>query len=372
MKVMIIPSILALLLLAGAAVSEDVATLRAGGQQAVDELYAKGGDDALLDRVCAQKDCRASRLYWYTDLDEAKAAAQRVGRPIVALHMLGRLDEDLSCANSRFFRTILYSDPAIAALLRENFVLYWHSVRPVPQVTVDFGDGRKMRQTITGNSAHFLLDAEGRPMDVLPGLYSPNEFREHLERWSKLDRASLREYHDDRYSETVGRWMNLQSIMPVADRPRSRRGEKPDARTAGALATSKSAIEMPVLAQMEIGGSLRAVKPAEWDFIGGVESRRVMLSAEAVELIWRKQFGGREPSAQEMRALLDNLRRSVASDTVFNECELHREIHTWFLQDEVTTLDALSARIYDELFLTPGDDPWLGLKKPSVFTALGG
>ena len=38
--------------------------------------------------------------------------------------MLGHLDDDLSCANSRMFRTILYPDRTVAALLRDRFVLY--------------------------------------------------------------------------------------------------------------------------------------------------------------------------------------------------------------------------------------------------------
>src|SRR5215212_5897657 len=139
-------------LLSMPAFADDVELLRGGGQSSVDALYAKanGAPDELLDKVCAQKDCHTSRLFWYTDLDEAKAAAHALGRPILSLYMLGRLDEELSCANSRFFRVMLYSDPVIATILRDRYVLYWHSVRPVPLVTIDMGDGRKIQQTITG------------------------------------------------------------------------------------------------------------------------------------------------------------------------------------------------------------------------------
>src|SRR5262245_2433979 len=58
-----------------------------------------------VDHVAAQRDASSSRLYWYTDLDEAKRAARASGRPILSLRLLGRLDDELSCANSRFFRT---------------------------------------------------------------------------------------------------------------------------------------------------------------------------------------------------------------------------------------------------------------------------
>src|ERR1043165_5907740 len=78
-----------------------------------------------LDAVCAQKDAHTSMLYWFTELDKAIAEAQRTKRPILSLRLLGRLDEELSCANSRFFRKSLYPDPAINQMLRTQFVLPW-------------------------------------------------------------------------------------------------------------------------------------------------------------------------------------------------------------------------------------------------------
>src|SRR5262245_14053790 len=91
-----------------------------------------------LDAVGQQRDCYASGLYWFTDLQAAKAAAQASGKPILSLRLLGRLDEELSCANSRFFRTALYANAEVSKVLREQFVLHWQSVRPAPRVTIDF------------------------------------------------------------------------------------------------------------------------------------------------------------------------------------------------------------------------------------------
>ena len=85
-----------------------------------------------LDAICKQRDCYASRLYWHTDFAQAKQAAQASGKPILSLRLLGNLDEDLSCANSRFFRITLYSHPEIAKILRDKYILHWESVRPVP------------------------------------------------------------------------------------------------------------------------------------------------------------------------------------------------------------------------------------------------
>src|SRR5262249_28676167 len=115
----------------------------------------------------------------------------------LSLRLLGKLDDELSCANSRFFRTTLYSDPRIAQELRENFVLHWSSERPVPVVTIDYGDGRKLCNTITGNSAHYLLDADGKPLDAVPGLYSPDAFLEQLANLKTLSAAYERYRHAD-------------------------------------------------------------------------------------------------------------------------------------------------------------------------------
>src|SRR5262245_772830 len=84
-----------------------IASLRAAGAPAVEAVLAAQRENPaperrfreVLDQVCAQRDCAASHLFWYTDLGQAKAEARRTGRPILTLRLLGRLDEDLSCAN---------------------------------------------------------------------------------------------------------------------------------------------------------------------------------------------------------------------------------------------------------------------------------
>src|SRR5687768_3350554 len=89
-----------------------------------DKLPAGAAKDKLAARIDAaahQKYATISRLYWHTDLAAAKAAAKTAGKPILHLRMLGRLDEDLSCANSRLFRATLYANQEVSAFLRDNF-----------------------------------------------------------------------------------------------------------------------------------------------------------------------------------------------------------------------------------------------------------
>jgi hypothetical protein len=355
-----------------------LAVAASADQFEVNQLHArvlKGeASDAQLDKACAQKDCLASRLYWFTDFEEAKRAAQETGRPILVLHLLGRLDEELSCANSRFFRTTLYSDESIASLMRDDFILYWHSVRPVPRITIEFGDGRKIQQTITGNSAHYLLASDGTVLDALPGLYSPGAFRDTLVRWIDLNRRmpqrdAFRNYHRDRIAAIKARWAELSARSGIQAKA-LRVPKALTAEAATAITTSKAAVDRPVLASMQFATSLRAINPSDWEVVGTLEAGTVTFSPAALQLIRRKQFGDVAPKRGEMEALIMNLKNSVAADTIYNECALHSEIHEWFVRGLVLDLASLNTRIYDELFLMPESDPWLGLKPPTIFTAI--
>jgi len=144
-----------------------------------------------------QKDAYASHLYWYTDLDEAKRAAKAQNKPILTLRLLGNLNEEFSCANSRLFRAVLYPNSDVSKFLRENYILHWKSVRPAPRVTIDFGDGRKLERTITGNSAHYVLDAdtgavEGEPLPAGRNPYAMTSGAGHVYAAGKGDGSVTR------------------------------------------------------------------------------------------------------------------------------------------------------------------------------------
>jgi hypothetical protein len=156
-----------------------VARMRSGATPLSDPAAAKLR--TTLDSVAKQRDAHASGLYWYTDLDAAKAEAKASGKRILSLRLLGNLDEEFSCANSRFFRTALYANKEVSDYLRQNFILHWKSVRPAPKLTIDMGDGRRIERTITGNSIHYVLAPDGFVLDAIPGLYGPDRFIDALQ-----------------------------------------------------------------------------------------------------------------------------------------------------------------------------------------------
>jgi hypothetical protein len=384
----------------------EIAELRARGpvglEQALARFDAAPATDRerlarVVDQVAGQRYATWSRLYWYTDFAQARAAAAAAKKPILALRMLGHLDEDYSCANSRFFRVALYANASVAERLRRDFVLFWSSERPVPRITVDFGDGRTMHGTIAGNSAHYLLDWRGRPVDVLPGLYGPERFLVALERGAQLAKKSgdlegakrtelLSTYHNARVAELEQEWQkdhvldDLHLLTRLANGKYPAGHPQPSIEAAERIALSKSMVELPVVRATRLGRPLEVYR-------GDAELRRKVekspkwqahLDASSRELL--SAIGPTDWSAQPrpleggaLDELVASFERQMAADQFFNEFALHFEIHFWFAEGKAgEDWLALNKRVYAALFLTPASDPWLGMASTGVFTGLPG
>jgi len=349
---------------------------------------------ATLDAICQQKDCDASRLYWYKDLEAAKLASKETGKPILSLRLLGNLNDELSCANSRFFRTALYPNAAVSELLRDRFILHWQSERPVPKVTIDFGDGRKLEQTLTGNSIHYVLDSDGRPVDAIAGLYSPQAFIEKLNyaegavsRIREIDDPTLRrnaltKYHRDRLTMLEKDWRSDLTRLRLPAQPLL--GESiaaspdPSAMLASRLTIGKMAVELPTLRRTTIAPLTEATSPSafaklsdeNWARLARLHQPRIILDQSSLTVMQRKL-----PSTASMANVIGSFEQAIAQDTVRNEYVFHAQIHNWFANGEFTnteaTLTALNRRVYDQLFLTPASDPWLGLVNENIYTGIG-
>jgi hypothetical protein len=359
---------------------------------------------AAIDAVGAQRDCDASRLYWYTDLNSAIDAARHEGKPILSLRLLGKLTDEFSCANSRYFRTSLYANRKIGDYLRAHFILHWQTFRPVPRVTIDYGDGRKLERTLTGNSIHYVLDTEGRPFDALPGLYGPQAFLRELQ---QIEAAVVRiaglgesasndlflSYHQQRVKSIQTAWQRdlaalkiagppavAQSPNSVVERaPPQKKGN--GAVRAGALAQGKGVVEFPVLNALALnaGERFRWGTDDVWSKIGARHQNDAILDDASVALIRRQNpapaisdpQNGQSPSPEEaLSAMVQAFQISMTADTVRNEYELHRLLHEWFALGIDRDLESLNDRVYTELFLTPRSDAWLGLVAPEVYTGL--
>lgn len=337
--------------------------LRDAGPAAVDAILARSEtktDPAwqeLLDATAQQKDARYSGLYWYTDLDAAIAAAQREQKPILSLRLLGKLTDELSCANSRFFRTTLYPNVVVRDELRRRFVLHWQSVRAVPLVTIDFGDGRTLQRTITGNSLHLILDKTGRAVDVVPGLYAASEFLRILEpaaaaarTLGQLDDSGFLtgrcQYHRDRMTANQVSWREI-------------------CQRAGLDVTTATGIDHAPAVWSS------ASKAVPQEVLDAAARQAVAERAAPAEVAGRMALTKAVSETPLMR-LVRNVTQIIGEDSVRNEYYFHAQIHQWLAAPTAAALtrETLVPRVYAELFLNPVNDPWYGLSRPDIYSAL--
>ncbi|REJ79106.1 MAG: hypothetical protein DWQ47_06595 [Acidobacteria bacterium] len=366
-------------------------------RSSIEAHYSQTGDpdkwnliSHAIDSVARQKDAWASGLYWHTDLDAAKAESARTGKPIISLRLLGNLDEELSCANSRFFRAILYTDPKVSSLMRNGFVLHWRSQRPAPVMTVDYGNGRKLVTTITGNSIHYVLNSKGEVLDALPGLYSPNVFSEQLRTIEAIRAAQLvessivvRAHQTRTRNSLLVRWRgdlellgndpetadktvdsDIESIAIASD-------ELPSAVIAAPRAVTKFVAESSLLRLTAID---RAELLANTDFTKWRELARLydesVLSEQSIRFIRLKADPKGERSDSDLRKMSARLAETIALDTVRNQYLFRTNLLGWLTESGGRDLDKFNERIYSELFLTPDSDAWLGLYSPADFNGI--
>lgn len=354
-----------------------VRTLRAMGQPGVDALMKAGAPDPVLDAVCRQRDCRWSGLYWYTDLEEAKRVARSSGKPILSLRLLGNLDEELSCANSRYFRTLLYSNLQIRAYLRANYVLHWKSVRPSPRIIIDFGDGRRMQRTITGNSIHYVLDADGRVLDAIPGLYSAPSFLTLLKEGAALHRTlvslhmprgAVSNYHANvRYAARRGRGGILFEALNDYGTTRE---DRLAAWTAGRLGASKSGGEAPLIDRISFDARVSGFRDEMVKLIRETIAGPSTIDANSRAMIRAKRASAAIPE-DSFEPMLKWLEKSIAADEKINEQKLRPKLREWLI-DGPHDVEELNRLVYDRLFLSPNEDPWMGLVSDVTFTGIQG
>ena len=336
-----------------------------------------------LDTVAMQRDAYASHLYWYTNLDEAKRVAKQKNKPILTLRLLGNLNEEFSCANSRLFRAILYSNTDIAKYLRENYILHWKSVRPAPRITIDFGDGRKIERTITGNSIHYILDSDGEIIDALPGLYSPLAFQKYLTQANEIN-AVLRNLPNERHALALMKYrkMSYDQITQKRDKSVATSGVKltetregTDAILAAPRAVSKMVI-VDEYSILQVYDEFAKFEPSinfdDWNKLARVYSPNLKLDANSVAFI-RRQNAKTGLTEDEFKGLFAKLDKFIALDTTRNDFLYHAKLYEWLNSGRGSTdLESFNARVYDEIFKTPNYDKWLGLYSSDVYTALDG
>lgn len=224
---------------------------------------------------------------------------------------------------------MLLSDARVQETLRERYVLCWQSVRPVPKVTIDFGGGRVLERTLKGNTAFYLCRADGRVVDVFPGVYTPSDFLRELAAAEPLVGMS-----DDQVLE----WHRRKSPPELAGG---------DVRE---ITASKMVVESPILKAMEApshGGPGAGDTP----FARYAATLRDLSDAPRS----RREVTSRIPEGPGSPG-----ERMVAEDSRRNVRYVRPGVHV-LLASELPLVADCRAKVFKDLLGVDLDDPYLGL-----------
>ncbi len=281
--------------------------------------------------------------HWIEGMDAAKAEAAKTGKPILYLELFGRLDEKICCNNAATLRTTIFKNPDHAKWLSDHFVLAWHSVRPVPTVTIRFPDGRTVERAVSGNAASFVCLPDGRAIDVLPGVYDAPTYLSQLE----TARTFASSYTSANGSASV--WTTFHA-----------------AKNSGSARTTagKGVVESPALLASGLSYSLPPGAVSARASNGKLSMQdvsRTPMSAQDA----RQQFGIRPSTEAKMFA------QAIQADTRQNLRFVRPAVHDLLGRlggpVEVSSIDA---RIYKEILDVDLDDPQLGLVLPPTAAEL--
>jgi hypothetical protein len=225
----------------------------------------------------------------------------------------------------------LFSHDSVANFINGNFEPVWVSVRPVPVVRIDFGNGTVLTRTLHGNILTSVCTADGLVLDALPGIYAEDVYLDRLEQLRLLARytqgrpvalraALVRDYHLD------------QARALARNVPPQRFVEKQRI-----AAITKAKIERPVEVVLQ--------SPAQ--------------TPPAAEQQARAPAANPPPDAGEDVSHW----QALAEDTRLNESTRRRQIHELLADVGVVRPDRVTRPIYKDVLHADLDDPYLGLGK---------
>jgi hypothetical protein len=198
---------------------------------------------------------------------------------------------------------VLFSSPDVASFINENFEPAWVSVRPVPKITIDFGNGKKMIRTVNGNIATYVCTKDGTVVDVLPGIYDRENY--------------------------------IASLNVIRDR-------------FGTLPSDSIALEKELRGYHTGAQSERFVSVAH-----AAETKDSSLASPLVVRAFKRL-------ADPQKVALQN---ALIADTNLNETERRPLIHSYLSEHGRSTPDDMKKWLYREVLHADLEDPYLGFDK---------
>jgi hypothetical protein len=222
---------------------------------------------------------------------------------------------------------VLFSDDSVARFLNANFESVWETVRPVPIVKVDFGDGHVVTRTLNGNIATHVCSSDGQVLDTIPGIYTPAAYLSNLKQLQLLANYVDQDGKDRRAARLALYHRGQVDAL---------RKKKSPPMFVNVAPITKRAIE---------GGTKALLVPPS-------DALRSALDTES-------RVANARPKSEPKRDLLNW--QELAEDTKVNETIRRLQIHEKLVQTGPIQPDRLTHWLYKEVLHADLDDPYLGL-----------
>ena len=267
---------------------------------------------------------------------------------------------------------MLLSNVQVQAYLKENAVMAWESVGPVPQVTIDFGNGKTLKRTLGGNTVISVLLPDGRAVDALPGVYTPDDFLAQMRQTGDLLRGFGGAVKAQERPNEIVAWHASRASLAGGFGGRV------------AFTASKSGIESGMLRRLGAApqqltlqsgqgtpsSSAPAVTPVPNPFADAFRRASANLvdvskqAAEPEEVRRRFLTDAERAGATPMPDAVELGRRAVEADSRVNVASVRPVVHLYFASREQGRLpEARACRddLYEQVLHLPVGDPYLGL-----------
>jgi hypothetical protein len=224
---------------------------------------------------------------------------------------------------------VLFSQDKVATFVNRYFEPVWQSVRAVPIVRIDFGDGKVLTRTLHGNILTSVCTTEGELLDALPGIYAEDAYLDRLNQlrllaaYVKKQPAKSRDEVVKAYHAKQAEALAKQQA-PEVFAENLKRGPR-----------SKSAIERPIEIVLQNG----ALPPAPGR--GGQQKKNEVRLSDVDVKSWKE----------------------LAEDTKLNETTRRRQIHELLASSGMVRPEKVTKPIYKDVLHADLDDPYLGLGK---------
>jgi hypothetical protein len=223
---------------------------------------------------------------------------------------------------------VLFSNDQVAAFVNRSFEPVWESVRPVPTLRLDFGNGNVVTRTLNGNIATYVCTPQGQVLDVLPGIYTTAAYLEQLNQFRLL-----------------ANYVTRSDDAPVKRSSEQRLREYHEAR-----ATALKKDEPPPV------------------FRNMADFRKSRIEGGLKAILVSKPGKAAPPTKKEPGPKFDNKKddgdwAALVKDTEINETLRRQQIHEQLAKTGMAGPDRLTRWVYKEVLHADLDDPYLGLGK---------